>query len=214
MKVIEGLTIALMLAFIFVMTQNENDRAVEMKVERKDMTKERLEDIAARVSSYERIRTAYIDEVIHDGDPETNRYPVTLNATFSSDADQDELFYKWRMIGGAPVELSSTTDPVIYFEATVEGEPSEYKFELTVSDRYGAKATYIKTVIIHPEPNRIPAAIFEVTQNESYWHDSGGYFNYKLATSFREAFKLAREIDGLDQFEWGGKTYNTKHPGE
>ena len=31
------------------------------------MTKQRLEDIASRVASYERIRTAYIDEVIHDG---------------------------------------------------------------------------------------------------------------------------------------------------
>ena len=39
---------------------------------------------------------AYIDEVIHDGDPKTNKYPVTLNASFSSDADQDEIFYKWR----------------------------------------------------------------------------------------------------------------------
>tara|TARA_B100000029_G_scaffold501672_1_gene575562 strand:+ start:605 stop:1249 length:645 start_codon:yes stop_codon:yes gene_type:complete len=214
MKVIEGLTILLMAAFVFVMTQKESDIVAEMKVERKDMTKQRLEDIASKVASYEKIRTAYIDEVIHDGDPETNKYPVTLNASFSSDADQDEIFYKWRMIDGAPIELSSTTDPVIYFEASVEDEPSEYKFELTVTDTYGAKATYIKTVIIHPEPNRIPAAIFEVTQNESYWHESAESFSYKFATSFREAFRIAREVDGLDQFEWGGKTYNTKHPGE
>ena len=214
MKVIEGLTILLMAAFVFVMTQKESDIVAEMKVERKDMTKQRLEDIASKVASYEKIRTAYIDEVIHDGDPETNKYPVTLNASFSSDADQDEIFYKWRMIDGAPIELSSTTDPVIYFEASVEDEPSEYKFELTVTDTYGAKATYIKTVIIHPEPNRIPAAIFEVTQNESYWHEPAESFSYKFATSFREAFRIAREVDGLDQFEWGGKTYNTKHPGE
>ena len=214
MKVIEGLTIVLMGAFVFVMTQKQSDIVAEIKIDRKDMTKQRLEDIASKVASHERIRTAYIDEVIHDGDPETNKYPVTLNATFSSDADQDQIFYKWRMIDGAPIELSSTTDPVIYFEASVGDEPSEYKFELTVSDTYGAKATYTKTVIIHPEPNRIPAAIFEITQNEGYWNEPAGFFSYKLAKSFREAFSLAREVDGLDEFEWGGQVYTTKHPGE
>ena len=51
MKVIEGLTILLMAAFVFVMTQKESDIVAEMKVERKDMTKQRLEDIASKVAS-------------------------------------------------------------------------------------------------------------------------------------------------------------------
>ena len=126
MKVIEGITIVLMGAFVFVMTQKQSDIVAEIKVDRKDMTKQRLEDIASKVASYERIRTAYIDEVIHDGDPETNRYPVTLNATFSSDADQDELFYKWRMIDGAPIELSSTTDPAALPTAVILKAPNKY----------------------------------------------------------------------------------------
>ena len=65
MKVIEGLTIVLMGAFVFVMTQKQSDIVAEIKVDRKDMTKQRLEDIASKVASHERIRTAYIDEVIH-----------------------------------------------------------------------------------------------------------------------------------------------------
>ena len=57
---------------------------------------------------------------------------VTLDGSGSQDADGDTLTYAWVQTAGAPVALSSATDPVVTFTAPAKG--AALTFMLTVSD--------------------------------------------------------------------------------
>ena len=100
--------------------------------------------------------------VEHDNSPLTTTYPMILDATTSYDPDVgDEIQYIWQQISGPKIELRP--NPFVG-KVSFEGEAGEYKFELTVSDNYGAKAKAIRTVVIEPEPNALPVIDMKVRQ--------------------------------------------------
>ena len=100
----------------------------------------------------------YKDNVTHDSNPSTKTYPISLKATGSYDAENDEMTYIWSQLSGDTVELSSTSDKIIYFLANA----GDYEFMLTVEDIYGAQGTETKIVEIKEEPNTAPVAVINI----------------------------------------------------
>ena len=100
--------------------------------------------------------------VEHDNRPETNTYPMILDATKSFDPDLgDDISFRWNQISGPSVELlPNSFSPKVSFL----GIPGNYSFELTVNDDYGAKTTIVKTIQISNEPNFPPVVDVDIRQ--------------------------------------------------
>ena len=107
-------------------------------------------------------RLKYKDNVIHDGNQETQTYPISLEATGSYDEENDKITYTWSQLSGKTVELSSTSEKIIYFLA----DAGDYEFELTVEDIYGATGVETKIVEIQAEPNVAPVAMINIIRKE------------------------------------------------
>ncbi|MBJ12999.1 MAG: hypothetical protein CMG62_07995 [Candidatus Marinimicrobia bacterium] len=100
--------------------------------------------------------------VEHDNRPETNTYPMILDASRSYDPDLgDKVSFKWVQKEGPPIEFLPNNNSS---KVSFEGVPGLYSFELTVSDEYGAGTTIIKTVEIANEPNYPPIIDIEIRQ--------------------------------------------------
>jgi len=100
--------------------------------------------------------------VEHDNIPETNTYPMILDASKSYDPDLgDKVSFEWRQLDGPPVEFLPNKNSS---KVSFEGVPGLYSFELTVSDGYGAGTTIVKTVEIANEPNYPPIVDIEIRQ--------------------------------------------------
>ena len=98
----------------------------------------------------------------HDGRPETNTYPMILDATSSFDPDQgDRIRFSWKQLSGNKIRLRPNSSSGI---VSFEGTPGEYTFELTVSDNYGKGTVITKTVKIEEEPNQAPIVDLEIRQ--------------------------------------------------
>ena len=102
----------------------------------------------------------FIQEISHDRNPETDLFEVKLQAV-SADAENDDMSYEWTQVpvssdyvGGDQVNLSSNDKPTAYFEAPA----GEYRFELTVTDAYGASSSSSADVNVNAEPNDAPVA--------------------------------------------------------
>ena len=100
--------------------------------------------------------------VEHDNIPETNTYPMILDASKSYDPDLgDKVFFEWKQIEGPPIEFLPNKNSA---KVSFEGLPGLYSFELTVSDGYGSGTTVVKTVEIASEPNYPPIVDIEIRQ--------------------------------------------------
>ena len=100
--------------------------------------------------------------VEHDNRPETNTYPMILDASKSFDPDLgDNISFKWMQTSGPPINLlpNPRSGKVSFL-----GKPGVYSFELTVTDDYGAKTTITKTVQIATEPNLPPIVDVDIRQ--------------------------------------------------
>jgi len=101
-------------------------------------------------------------QIPHDSRPETNTYPMILDATSSFDPDQgDRIRYSWKQLSGNKIRLRPNSSSGI---VSFEGTPGEYTFELTVSDNYGKSTVITKTVKIEEEPNQAPIVDLEIRQ--------------------------------------------------
>ena len=110
-------------------------------------------------------KNKYKVRVVHDSKPETNTYPIILDASASHDPDAgDKLTYEWIQTSGVPVSLKPDMNTAI---VSFEGTPGEYSFELVITDNYGAKTRKVKSVKIHPEPNETPIVKIKVRQGKS-----------------------------------------------
>ena len=132
----------------------------EARVARQEaMRKQSIED-EYWAALYESLK--YKDNVTHDGNAKTKTYPISLEATGSYDIEKDKITYTWSQLSGKTVELSSTSDKIVYFLA----EAGDYEFELTVEDIYGATSDTTKVVEIQAEPNTAPIAIIDIVRKE------------------------------------------------
>ena len=100
--------------------------------------------------------------VEHDNRPETNTYPMILDASRSFDPDLgDQISFQWLQTSGPSVDLlpSPRSSKVSFL-----GTPGTYSFDLTVTDDYGAKTTIKKTVQIAKAPNLPPIVDIDIRQ--------------------------------------------------
>ncbi len=132
---------------------------IELKVTREREKNEQIEQLR-ELDKVE--KTKFKVQVRHDSRPETNTYPMILDATSSFDPDQgDRIRYNWKQVSGNQIRLRPNSNSGI---VSFEGTPGEYTFELTVSDNYGASTTISKTVKIEAEPNQSPIVDLEIRQ--------------------------------------------------
>lgn len=73
---------------------------------------------------------------------------VTLDASGSSDADDDDLTFVWKQLGGDEATLSATDKAVVTFAAPPVLETGPVTFEVTVSDGQGGAAQAKGTVTV------------------------------------------------------------------
>ena len=96
------------------------------------------------------VANAGIDQTIavpHDGDPNTNTTPIALDASGSSDPDNDVMTYSWSLNG---VEVGTTS------QLTVSKTAGTYTFTVTVTDSLGASSADTVLIKVNPEPNHTP----------------------------------------------------------
>ena len=75
---------------------------------------------------------------------------VTLDGSYSADADGNIISYQWEQIAGLTVSLKNGQEPITKFTAPDTDIPEPVIFKLTVTDDKGAKSTDNITVIVKP----------------------------------------------------------------
>ena len=132
---------------------------IKLKWQREQEKHNQIEELAT-IEKEE--KTKFKVQVPHDSRPETNTYPMILDATSSFDPDQgDRIRYSWKQLSGNKIRLRPNSSSGI---VSFEGTPGEYTFELTVSDNYGLSTVITKIVKIENEPNQAPIVDLEIRQ--------------------------------------------------
>ena len=132
---------------------------VKLKLQQQQQKQDQLKELAV-IEQEE--KTKFKVQIPHDGRPETNTYPMILDATSSFDPDQgDRIRFSWKQLSGNKIRLRPNSSSGI---VSFEGTPGEYTFELTVSDNYGKGTVITKTVKIEEEPNQAPIVDLEIRQ--------------------------------------------------
>lgn len=132
---------------------------IKLKLQREQDKQNQIEELAT-IEKEE--KTKFKVQVPHDSRPETNTYPMILDATSSFDPDQgDRIRYSWKQLSGNKIRLRPNSSSGI---VSFEGSPGEYTFELTVSDNYGLSTVITKIVKIENEPNQAPIVDLEIRQ--------------------------------------------------
>ena len=132
---------------------------IKLKLQREQEKQNQIEELAT-IEKEE--KTKFKVQVPHDSRPETNTYPMILDATSSFDPDQgDRIRYSWKQLSGNKIRLRPNSSSGI---VSFEGSPGEYTFELTVSDNYGLSTVITKIVKIENEPNQAPIVDLEIRQ--------------------------------------------------
>lgn len=132
---------------------------IKLKLQQQQQKQDQIEELEG-IEKQE--KTKFKVQIPHDGKPETNTYPMILDATSSFDPDQgDRIRYGWKQLSGNKIRLRPNSSSGI---VSFEGTPGEYTFELTVSDNYGESTVITKTVKIEQEPNQAPIVDLEIRQ--------------------------------------------------
>ena len=132
---------------------------IKIKIQKEQQKQEQITELG-KIDKEE--KTKFKVQIPHDGRPETNTYPMILDATSSFDPDQgDRIRYSWKQLSGNKIRLRPNSSSGI---VSFEGTPGEYTFELTVSDNYGKSTVIAKTVKIENEPNQAPIVDLEIRQ--------------------------------------------------
>jgi hypothetical protein len=132
---------------------------IKIKIQKEQQKQEQITELG-KIDQEE--KTKFKVQIPHDGRPETNTYPMILDATSSFDPDQgDRIRFSWKQLSGNKIRLRPNSSSGI---VSFEGTPGEYTFELTVSDNYGKSTVIAKTVKIENEPNQAPIVDLEIRQ--------------------------------------------------
>ena len=139
-------------------------------------------------------------DIVHDRDPETGLFNVKLGAV-GSDPENDKFSYNWEQIpvspsdnSFTPVTLTGKKQGIKYFKAP-EGE---YRFQLTMTDAYGASDVTNQLIVIKGEPNNAPTVEFKVTEGVEPIDPFEG--DIEKIKEFQK--KAGLEADGI----WGKKS--------
>ena len=138
----------------------------------------------------------FIGTIIHDGNPETNKFDLKLDAGGSNDEESDKIEYVWTQISGNKLDMSNNKSQVVYLQA----EAGEYSFKLDVTDSYGTTSSYTQAVAIDTEPNSPPEAIFSITNEAEpiVYKDAPTWLNVPDSVENFQA-KNGLTVDGI----WG-----------
>ena len=132
---------------------------VKLKLQQQKQKQDQLKELA---DIEQEEKTKFKVQIPHDGRPETNTYPMILDATSSFDPDQgDKIRFSWKQLSGNKIRLRPNSSSGI---VSFQGTPGEYTFELQVTDNYGAVSKMLKTVIIEREPNKAPIIDMKIRQ--------------------------------------------------
>ena len=132
---------------------------IKVKIQKEQQKQEQITELG-KIDQEE--KTKFKVQIPHDGRPETNTYPMILDATSSFDPDQgDRIRFSWKQLSGNKIRLRPNSSSGI---VSFEGTPGDYTFELTVSDNYGKSTVIAKTVKIENEPNQAPIVDLEIRQ--------------------------------------------------
>ena len=142
----------------YLRKEHAKDKNIKIIKESDPLAEDRIE--LEKLAELERNKIRVMVE--HDNIPETNTYPMILDASKSYDPDLgDKVSFEWTQLDGPPVEFLPNKNSS---KVSFEGVPGLYSFELTVSDGYGAETTIVKTVEIANEPNYPPIVDIEIRQ--------------------------------------------------
>ena len=133
--------------------------SIKVKMEQEQQKQDQIKELE-NIEQDE--KTKFKVQIPHDSRPETNTFPMILDATSSFDPDQgDRIRYSWKQLSGNKIRLRPNSSTGI---VSFEGTPGEYTFELTVSDNYGKSTVITKTLKIEKEPNQAPIVDLEIRQ--------------------------------------------------
>ena len=90
---------------------------------------------------------------------------VTLDASNTTDAEQDDLSFTWSQTGGIAVDMNNTTSSTLTFNAPSVESTSELTFELTVSDGTDSSVATVQVTI--NQVNKAPSITIN-NHNTSY----------------------------------------------
>ncbi|MAJ43228.1 MAG: hypothetical protein CMF96_00600, partial [Candidatus Marinimicrobia bacterium] len=103
----------------------------------------------------------------HSGNPLNDIASVFLDASTSSDADQDNITYLWNQISGNYIDLGTSNQSSLSFNAP----PGVYGIRLTVTDSYGDFNQYEVTITVNQALNQNPTVAAGDDQNLEIEHD-------------------------------------------
>ncbi|KFZ37301.1 protease [Shewanella mangrovi] len=93
-------------------------------------------------------------ELVIEGPAEVGeRETFTLDASGSSDANADELTFKWVQLAGTPVSFDATASSISPEAPDVDDAGEILTFQVTVSDPHGNSKTDVVTVNVYETPN-------------------------------------------------------------
>ena len=121
---------------------------------------------------------------------------VTLDASSSTDEDQDRLTYVWKIPAGVTVN-NSLQQATINFTAPHLAADTSFTFEVTVSD--GKASTIAKhTVIVSKESGIDSNTDTNVDEENNVDNDNGNYPAYKAGTAY-QAGDIVQNAGGVYQ---------------
>ena len=82
---------------------------------------------------------------------------VRVDASMTSDAENDALVFRWRQLGGLPIEIDENNTPLLSFVAPQVSQDQTLSFQLEVFDGRDTSSTNISVVIRNN--NRSPDVI-------------------------------------------------------
>lgn len=132
------------------------DEILEEQLEDLKKMKKEKEDKEEEIAKERIEKMTFRYKIPHDGEPD-GTVPVTLDASKSTPTENgDDMTWNWVSTDGK-VEIEDQGAKEISFDA----KAGQYKFQLTLTDSYGASSSEARIVDVAGEDNTAPKIIIE-----------------------------------------------------